>query len=330
MLGFPGNPRVLRSRSWGESRVHSFLGAMAFLQHAQKSRPLASQKKGFPQNSREIAQIVGRQNVRSLAATIHLSPFECCFSSKISRFSGISKKWSASPLLSTVWGSLESLEKMDFSEKTRFPKDPLFLNPMQKYGEINGSRIVIKTGGVCATFSNTKGGQKHRDGNGRCIAILFRSIGVRDQFDSPDPGSQTSSDLLETPDFPPNFPRSSPACGVKGLVATIHSSPFTRYMGKMGSICHVPHALPASIWGHCSRVLVFASIWGTQKGDGDSDTFRAVFSQHLGILGPPSTAKQGKFSAATRLLSIHISLGNHARMLHSFTPFTQDSLHSRE
>ena len=64
-------------------------------------------------------------------------------------------------------------------------------------------------------------------------------------------------------------------------------------MGTMGSICHFPRALPASIWGHCSQVLVFTSIWGTQKGC-DNDTFRAVFPQHLGILGSPSTGKQGK------------------------------------
>ena len=38
------------------------------------------------------------------------------------------------------------------------------------------------------------------------------------------------------------------------------------YMGKMGSICHFPRALSASIWGPCSQILVFASIWGTQKG----------------------------------------------------------------
>ena len=53
------------------------------------------------------------------------------------------------------------------------------------------------------------------------------------------------------------------------------------YMGKMGLICHFPCALPASIWGHCSQVLVFTSIWG-------------CFSQHLGNLGPPNTAKHGK------------------------------------
>ena len=29
------------------------------------------------------------------------------------------------------------------------------------------------------------------------------------------------------------------------------------YMGKTGSICRFPRALPASIWGHCSQILVF-------------------------------------------------------------------------
>ena len=40
----------------------------------------------------------------------------------------------------------------------------------------------------------------------------------------------------------------------------------TLHMGKLGSICHFPRALCASIWGHCSQVLVFTSIWGAQKG----------------------------------------------------------------
>ena len=65
------------------------------------------------------------------------------------------------------------------------------------------------------------------------------------------------------------------------------------YMGKIGSICHFPRALPASIWGHCSQVLVFTSIWGTQKGVWQW-RFSCYFSQHLGSLKPPSTAKQGK------------------------------------
>ena len=49
-------------------------------------------------------------------------------------------------------------------------------------------------------------------------------------------------------------------------------------MAKMGSICHFLRALPASIWGHCSQVLVFTSIWAHKKGC-DNDTFRAVFPQ---------------------------------------------------
>ena len=33
-------------------------------------------------------------------------------------------------------------------------------------------------------------------------------------------------------------------------------------MGKMEWIWHFACALPASIWGHCSQVLVFTSTWG--------------------------------------------------------------------
>ena len=40
-------------------------GAVAFLQHAPK-KSSADKMKGFPQNSREIAQIVGGQNVGSM------------------------------------------------------------------------------------------------------------------------------------------------------------------------------------------------------------------------------------------------------------------------
>ena len=57
------------------------------------------------------------------------------------------------------------------------------------------------------------------------------------------------------------------------------------YMGKMGSICHFPRALPASIWGHCSQVLVFTSIWGSQKGC-ENDIFRAVFPSIWGSWDP--------------------------------------------
>ena len=47
---------------------------------------------------------------------------------------------------------------------------------------------MIQIGGVYTTFCQEKSIflQKCRDTNGRCIAILFKSIGVRGRFDSPD------------------------------------------------------------------------------------------------------------------------------------------------
>ena len=45
----------------------------------------------------------------------------------------------------------------------------------------------------------------------------------------------------------------------------------------MGSICHFSRALPANIWGLCSKILAFTSIWGTQHFGSDNDFFRAVF-----------------------------------------------------
>ena len=54
----------------------------------------------------------------------------------------------------------------------------------------------IEIGGVYTTFCQWEGIllQKYRDRNGRCIAILFKSIGVRGRFDSPD-------DLENMPSF---------------------------------------------------------------------------------------------------------------------------------
>ena len=45
---------------------------------------------------------------------------------------------------------------------------------------------MIQIGGVYTTFSQEEGIllQKYRDRNGRCIAILFKTIGVRGRFDS--------------------------------------------------------------------------------------------------------------------------------------------------
>ena len=46
---------------------------------------------------------------------------------------------------------------------------------------------MIQIGGVYTTFCQKEGIllQKYRDRNGSCIAILFKSIGVRGRFDSP-------------------------------------------------------------------------------------------------------------------------------------------------
>ena len=47
---------------------------------------------------------------------------------------------------------------------------------------------MIQIGGAYTTFCQREGIllQKYRNRNGRCIAILFKSIGVRGRFDSPD------------------------------------------------------------------------------------------------------------------------------------------------
>ena len=65
---------------------------------------------------------------------------------------------------------------------------PLTLILLQKYRDTNGSRIVMQIGGVYTTLCQKEGIllQKYRDRNGRCIAILFKCIGVRGRFDSPD------------------------------------------------------------------------------------------------------------------------------------------------
>ena len=133
---------------------------------------------------------------------------------------------------------------------------PLTLMLLQKHRDTNRSRIVIQIGGVYTTVCEKEGIllQKYRDRNGRCTAILFKSIGVRGRL----------------------------------------------YMGEMGSICHFARALPASLWGHCSQVLVFASIWGAHKKGCDSDTFRAVFPSIWVCWDPPSTAKQGKTQMTNR------------------------------
>ena len=69
-----------------------------------------------------------------------------------------------------------------------------------------------------------------------------------------------------------------------------HLSREVVYMGKVGSICHFPRALLASIWGHCSQVLVFTSIWGT-KTRGVTMTFFVLFFLESGHLGTPKDCK---------------------------------------
>ena len=51
---------------------------------------------------------------------------------------------------------------------------------------------MIRSGGVYTNFCQAEGIllQKYRDRNGRCIAILFKSIGVRGLLDSPEFGNR--------------------------------------------------------------------------------------------------------------------------------------------
>ena len=65
---------------------------------------------------------------------------------------------------------------------------PLTLILLQKYRDRHGSHVMIQIGGVYTTFCQEEGIllQKHRDTNGRCITILFKCIGVRGRFDSPE------------------------------------------------------------------------------------------------------------------------------------------------
>ena len=66
---------------------------------------------------------------------------------------------------------------------------PLNLILLQRYRDTNGSRIVIQIGGVYhATFCHMEGIflQKYRARNGRRSVMLFKSIGVRGRFDSPE------------------------------------------------------------------------------------------------------------------------------------------------
>ena len=63
----------------------------------------------------------------------------------------------------------------------------------------------MQIGGVYTTFCQEcqeEGilAQKYRDRNGRCIAMLFRSVGVRGRCDSPDFVKDTVSAFLSSSD----------------------------------------------------------------------------------------------------------------------------------
>ena len=71
------------------------------------------------------------------------------------------------------------------------------------------------------------------------------------------------------------------------------------YMGKMGSICHFPRALPASIWGHCSQVLVLL-VFGSPKNGCDNDTFCAVLPNIWVFWDPQTLQNKGKGKMTNR------------------------------
>ena len=72
------------------------------------------------------------------------------------------------------------------------PTTPLHLILLQKYADTYGSRIVIQVGDLQLREREREReregvlSQKYRDRNGRCIAILFESVGVGGRFDSRD------------------------------------------------------------------------------------------------------------------------------------------------
>ena len=78
---------------------------------------------------------------------------------------------------------------------------------------------MIQIGGVYTTFCQEEGIllQKYRDRNGTCIAILFKSIGVRGRFDSPE--SENNSDHPHPPYLqkicPKNMPHNGGLYGIK-------------------------------------------------------------------------------------------------------------------
>ena len=69
--------------------------------------------------------------------------------------------------------------------------------------------------------------------------------------------------------------------------------------GQDGVDLSFPRALPASIWGNCSQVLVFTSIWGTQKRVWQRH-FRAVFPSIWVSWDPQTPQNKGKRKMTNR------------------------------
>ena len=94
--------------------------------------------------------------------------------------------WSSSSGQVWLQRTPQTLKKTPLLLK-RFQGPPTLML-LQKYSVTNGRSIVIQIGGVYATFCQEEGIhlQKYRDRNGRCITTLFKNIGVRGRFDSPD------------------------------------------------------------------------------------------------------------------------------------------------
>ena len=79
-------------------------------------------------------------------------------------------------------------------------------------------------------------------------------------------------------------------------------------MGKMGSICHFPCALPASIWGHCSQVRASTSIWGTHTKRGVTMTLFILFFPASGYLETPKDCKTRENAKSACAIPIYRSL----------------------
>ena len=86
---------------------------------------------------------------------------------------------------------------------------------------------MIQIGGVYTTFCEEEGVllQKYHDRNGRCIAILFKSIGVRGRFHSAEFGKETreqkrqkSHKISEKPPGQPGVPGTPGRCPGKSAL----------------------------------------------------------------------------------------------------------------